>query len=298
MMWRIVLSLLCIAKAERVSIHSEASAGTFEKLWAAAKKYIDTTGGGLYDSSVKGYAGTNGDATPRGLTACKTTSDYKVAPKTAAWQCAQDKNTNFGDAKTSYQPSDGVLASLAAFASIDVAELKQLNIGSFASTDATADASMNGKWCGMPGPPNDNVNHFWDNCVKSNGGYFNVAYCDDNNQYAVLGFAAINPGVCYPVHHHNNEEEYWQIGGNSTWKAWMNGNQAAGTVFHGESGVKRIHYAGTPHEMQTENGFMLSVYWWAMDQSKGAINYLWGSEIKDSCMYNPDQQKCFSSNHA
>ena len=77
-----------------------------------------------------------------------------------------------------------------------------------------------------------------------NAGYFNALICapwawliqlrhssfhqvagvenskDTNGSYAVLGIAALNHGVCYPAHRHDNQEAYWQLNGPGWWRTW------------------------------------------------------------------------------
>ncbi|CAE7249555.1 unnamed protein product, partial [Symbiodinium pilosum] len=80
----------------------------------------------------------------------------------------------------------------------------------------------------MPAPPEHEdemgrpvgARTFWEDCVMRNAGYFNALVCDTNGSYSVLGLAALNHGVCYPAHNHDNQEAYWQLGGPGWWKTW------------------------------------------------------------------------------
>jgi len=158
----------------------------------------------------------------------------------------------------------------------------------------TTGQAIPGTMCAMPGPPG-RMEDFWEKCVMPKGGYFNLAYCEENGASAVLGLAFVESNMCYPAHMHIAEEAYWQVAGSGKWKKWHSekstaemkivegglpkgqrrGEKLLGKeVEIGAPGGKHFHPATLAHEFSTDSGqFMIMVYWWGMGQNTAPNDY-------------------------
>lgn len=144
-----------------------------------------------------------------------------------------------------YLPDEIVYESVSNFTGVSIHDLKHLTFLSGLNQSSSVDnddwlnatnlvrpsqkaiKASKGKWCGMPLPAMHSdkssiAQNYWTQCVMPKAGYFDVLRCKDvtNGAYAVLGFAALNQGVCYPAHEHYAAETYWQIGGRAIWRKW------------------------------------------------------------------------------
>ena len=280
----------CVLACTSLRVEQPDMQTLFANIWTVAQSEI-TKRGGLPKVDGLPYMGENGFTQVPPPATCTTLTDYHVADLSDHWQCGTATAKNYLP-DMSYNPEAEVNSALAKWASISESDLAGMNIQS----GPTANPKQNGQWCGMPGPDND-VHQIWDTCVKQNGGYFNVATCNNDNHYGVIGIAAINSGVCYPAHGHSCTEAYWQIGGNSSWVSWEPGSTGDGKVIDSQTGKPPIYNPNRKaHEMRTGNEqFMLSVYWWVLNQNdKVENNYKWESQMKDSCAYQQSvKDKCW-----
>ncbi|CAJ1393120.1 unnamed protein product [Effrenium voratum] len=232
---------------------------------------------------------------------CLSSKEYVTAqaPFDDFWQCASEDNDNFG--ASAYCPSRRVAQRLANFTGLDLKVLEKLHLQS-----GNESAALYGKWCGMPAPPEYEDAYsgpvgnraFWEDCVMRNSGYFNALKCDTNGSYAVLGIAALNHGVCYPAHRHDNQEAYWQIAGPGWWKTWPESfsdkpNMKPYSEIRVTSANDALrlhnHAGGLIHEMDTtfDDDFLLAVYWWGKPVYT-TVNYAYSHGVVE-------QGSCFAS---
>ncbi|CAE7230286.1 unnamed protein product [Symbiodinium sp. CCMP2592] len=226
--------------------------------------------------------------------ACLRIEEYRTSavPFSDFWQCGSDTHDNFGDA--AYTPSEQLMEKLVDLSGVQLPTWARLHLHSGNESDA-----LYGKWCGMPAPPEyeDEMGRpvgnrkFWEDCVMRNAGYFNALVCDTDGAYSVLGLAALNHGVCYPAHNHDNQEAYWQLGGPGWWKTWPK-------TFHKQPNERpyseiRItspspalqlhnHPGGVVHEMDTthDDDYLLTVYWWGKPANQ-AVNYAYSHNVQE-----------------
>jgi len=247
---------------------------------------------------------------------CLYQENYVLAERERKWQCSENnKSPNWHHPHSSalglgnypYSPTPAVRQMLADFAGLERTLIDDLLIQSNLSvidgsaTPAQMRASK-GQWCGMPIPENAmaddarDVNQYWKQCVSPNAGFFNVLQCEDDTPgtYAVLGYAALNQGVCYPAHHHWASEIYWQVDGTMTWTTWegcVNGTypdvelasdadlsqtanpdcvRSTNTLTPDALGAPRRQKPMVPHEIDTTvatngpNTGGLTVYFWGL----------------------------------
>lgn len=180
-----------------------------------------------------------------------------------------------------YEPSDAVLAIL-----------------------ANETGTTLSPWCRMP-MPQRSAQPYWQACVL--GGYLNVLTCEAGEISAVLGFAALEPHVCYPAHRHMAQEAYWQIGGGGYWRTWdwldegldSSGGERWRLVteldLRGAKEAFHVNHREHPHEFDTTHDQepMAFVYWWGLDSSLGPNNYRWAPEVTDDD--DPDIHSCSSA---
>jgi hypothetical protein len=261
---------------------------------------------------------------------CGSLDEYTASQNTNAWQCAQKElNPNYAlglnpEIGSPYEPSDNVLELLANATGASLSSLQSMRIGS------GQPLAPEGSWCGMPAPGAEDLEKgnlsgqdklaydYWLKCVMPRAGYFNVLQCagqcdedeKDCSTYAVLGYAAMDPNVCYPAHQHMNEEAYWQIGGRGWWRTWNNvtgldnHTTASNDNFGGSKYALHPHRSGVPHEFDTTNNFdgdggagtleepMIMVYWWGIDNSV-SIDYQWADQVRDNTYkYEESAQSC------
>jgi len=240
---------------------------------------------------------------------CLSIEEYNFShvPLSDDWQCGSAQHGNFGD--NAYTPSERVAQRLAEFAGFPLQSLAKLHLHSGNSSD-----SLRGMWCGMPAPPEYISKHdrevgirqFWTDCVMRNAGYFNTLVCNTSGSYSVLGIAALNHGVCYPAHRHDNQEAYWQISGPGTWKTWPENfhtkpNEKPDSEIRITSprGQWRLHNhpAGLIHEMDTtqDDDFLLAVYWWGKPKSVEVnYGYAHGVHEQGSCFADYKEECAFT----
>ncbi|CAE7233577.1 unnamed protein product [Symbiodinium natans] len=233
--------------------------------------------------------------------ACLRMEEYRTStiPFSDFWQCGAESHDNFGD--SAYTPSERVIDKLTLLSGVPLRTWARLHLHSGNESDA-----LYGKWCGMPAPPEHEdemgrpvgARTFWEECVMRNAGYFNALVCDTNGSYSVLGLAALNHGVCYPAHNHDNQEAYWQLGGPGWWKTWPKSfhkqpnerpyseirvtSPSAGLQLHN-------HPGGVVHEMDTthDDDYLLTVYWWGKPAGI-ATNYAYSHNVQE-------QGSCFKT---
>jgi hypothetical protein len=198
------------------------------------------------------------------------------------WQCDQsDENHIYpldedDEDDESYQPTKATLELFAAATGASLSSLRSMIIGS----GLPSASAPKGSWCGMPAAGNmigvhgganrsgqqELAYQYWQTCVSTRAGYFNVLQCEGQcdggncSTYAVLGYAALEPSVCYAAHQHLNEEAYWQIAGRGWWRTWSNVTEvddhewASNTNFGGSKYAFHPHRrGGVPHEFDTTN---------------------------------------------
>ncbi|CAK9048574.1 unnamed protein product [Durusdinium trenchii] len=226
---------------------------------------------------------------------CLTLDEYRASdrPFSDHWQCGSEGFNNFGDA--AYIPSERVIDGLSQFAGLPLKTLAKFHLHSNNDSEA-----LYGKWCGMPAPPEYEdaltgrpvgARAFWEECVMRNAGYFNALICDTNDSYAVLGIAALNHGVCYPAHVHDNQEAYWQIRGPGWWRTWpQNFTKAPNEWPWSEIRMTKPqgpwqlhnHPGGLVHEMDTtsDDDFLLTVYWWGKPVDT-EVNYAYSHAVQE-----------------
>lgn len=235
---------------------------------------------------------------------CLKLDEYRTSDKPFSdhWQCAAVDNDNFGAG--AYCPSERVIESLSEYAGISKRTFSKFHLRSNNESD-----TLYGKWCGMPAPPEYEHPYggpvgarvFWEDCVMRNAGYFNALMCDTKDSYAVLGIAALNHGVCYPAHRHDNQEAYWQLNGPGWWRTWPDNftsapNQKPYSEIRMTSpkGSWRLHNhpGGLIHEMDTthDDDFLLAVYWWGKPVDT-EVNYAYSHAVQE-------QGSCFASYRA
>lgn len=246
---------------------------------------------------------------------CAYLEQYTAAENSDAKQCTQNEhNPNFvleNGSGIPYVPSLLVRELLSNATGATVSAINRTNIGSQPNVP-------DGAWCGMPAAGSEKlaagVNltgqeklayDYWLKCVTPRAGYLNVLQCngrcDENGEncstYAVIGYAAMEPGVCYPAHAHASEEAYWQIGGRGWWRTWNNitglGNftSASNENFGGSKNALHAQRSNIPHELDTTTNFdgddgvnsfalpMAMVYWWAKNEDT-PNNYRWASQVR------------------
>eukprot|EP00978_Attheya_sp_CCMP212_P047902 scaffold446275_cov55-Attheya_sp.AAC.1 len=252
---------------------------------------------------------------------CATLDDYTSSSNTPYWQCAQNKNNptyplegNDASEGTAYKPKNDVLGLLASATGASLSSLQSMNIG------PDQPSELDGSWCGMPAPGADKLKNdgtlspqdrlaydYWLQCVSPRAGFFNTLQCEgDCNEdggncstYAVLGYAAMDPSVCYAAHQHMSEEAYWQIGGRGWWRTWNNVSEvdnhimASNDNFGGSKYAFHPHRSGTPHEFDTTNNLdgdegagtledpMVMVYWWGLDDAI-SNDYHWANQTREN----------------
>jgi len=243
---------------------------------------------------------------------CSVLENYTPSSSSEPWQCDQRTYNNFpltGNVKggTPYTPGEETLELFGKAVGLSVKTLKEIRIES-----GQANASP-GDWCGMPAPgdekdPKDFLAfEYWRKCVSPRAGYINVLECsgecdeDGCSTYAVLGYAALEGGVCYPAHQHDNEEAYWQIAGRGWWRTWTdvsgiassNHSWASDVNYGGSKYSLHPHRAGVPHEFDTTSNLdgdmgaghldepMVMVYWWGKETSVNT-NYEWARQVRDN----------------
>jgi len=225
---------------------------------------------------------------------CLTEDEYRTSqtPFSDHWQCAAAENDNFGE--SAYCPSERVIKSLGRYAGVSMETFSKFHLRSSNESDA-----LYGKWCGMPAPPEYEhpyggvvgARAFWEDCVMRNAGYFNAMICDTKDSYAVLGIAALNHGVCYPAHRHDNQEAYWQLNGPGWWKtwpenftAWPNQQPYSEVRMTSAKGPWQLHNhpGGLIHEMDTtdDDDYLLAVYWWGKP-AETDVNYAYSHAVQE-----------------
>jgi len=179
---------------------------------------------------------------------CSRFEDYEVIDSVAMqgadmnWQCG---SSFFKHGGKTYSPNHQVKNDMKSVFGITD---QDLNIRFFPNgVSGNRRGKKRDAWCGMPSPGAtgfEEPKKYWEKCVMQNAGYFNTLRCKKANIHAVLGIAAINPNVCYPAHAHLNEEAYWQIGGEGTWKAW---SHTRGDEYLRDAGNPLDHSHPDPH---------------------------------------------------
>ncbi|KAJ8598537.1 hypothetical protein CTAYLR_001338 [Chrysophaeum taylorii] len=228
---------------------------------------------------------------------CMRIDKYEIAKRTSDWQCGQSLlNPVFpirGHENLGYRPSKTVLTLLAKETGTTVEELRSMAIFSGDGYRASK-----GRWCGMPvaggfeafldlSPEERRAYQYWVDCVSRLSGYFNVLQCRHGTKTAVLGFAAIEPGVCYPAHAHQADEAYWQIAGGGRWRTWdwheVDGHYHLTTEIDLKGAKHAIHVNQRehPHEFDTtaDDAPMVLIYWWGLD-STIPNDYSWVPEVR------------------
>jgi len=277
---------------------------------------------------------------------CEFIEDFEPAKNTNHWQCDTSlEKPNFpldGSTEGGYMPTDETFRLWAEATGESEEALRSIKIGS-----GNVDHKP-GLWCSMPipgdidDPANQNVIDYWKTCVQPKAGYFNALQCkghctdpDDSDTcstYAVLGFAALEGGVCYPTHSHMAEEGYWQIAGKGWWRSWLDVSKFQDRKFvstNNKMGSKyafHAHRQGVPHESDTTSTLdgdegsgrssdpMVMVYFWGLSNEivnnykfvPDAVQETPGIQVgagSGSCWndrrtpaYNPDQKVSINSN--
>lgn len=235
---------------------------------------------------------------------CMALDDYEMASSESGWQCQQSLvNPVFpGDVEkkdVGYAPSDQVLRMLANETGLSVEDLRDISIYSGEDYETSK-----GKWCGMPIADYSEIGgnatlqdyfayQYWKRCVSRRSGYINVLQCQRGPKYAVIGFAALEPDVCYPAHMHAAEEAYWQIAGGGRWKTWRwkreenLWNIETDFDLSGAKQVMHVNLRDEPHEFDTklDHRPMLLVYWWGLD-ARVPNDYVWVPEVRKGINLN------------
>jgi len=282
------LAMLCPAPVN--SFASTAAVGwdvSSAKLIAAVEPVIATRDGQLQMS-------TNIKTAMQGK--CTRWADFTPAKRTWMEQCQEseaDATFPLGPppaSQTAYYPSAILRKALADFSGLPQAAIDGLEIlSNLSSAPASVQGLARGKWCSMPSPGSDGPdNAYWQKCVQPNTGFFNLLTCEQDGGFAQIGIAAMDAGLCYPMHdfHHLDASEVsWQIGGKGVSRSW---NRACmerssskehawdapppGCWFSGDipgiagGPLSRVENApGNLHEFDTTasgEDYMLLVYFW------------------------------------
>ena len=265
---------------------------------------------------------------------CAYLQDYLPAQTSSYWQCRQnERNPNYpllqdAEEGTPYQPSKEVLELLS---DVTGASLSSLNKIAILSGQPKA---PEGSWCGTPvaglaDAPNIQDHDqqqqkiaydYWRKCVTPKSGYFNAlqchGLCEDPEDvstcstYAVLGYAALEPGVCYPAHRYNFESAYWQIAGHGWWRTWNPVEDLDIFTWASNDNVGGTRYAFHPHrsgttiELDTTDRLdndggagdlespMVMIYWWGVDKS-APLEHQWEPEVREETFrYQESARTC------
>lgn len=154
---------------------------------------------------------------------CAYFEDYELADNIDPVQCSAS------DRVLGYTPSDQTYELWSEATGVSEDALRNIRM----STEDEPE-----KLCAMPLPPESQpgARQYWQTCIQPRAGFFNTLHCkgmctktdigpdEDPNDFcstiAVLGFAMMDSGVCYPSHKHYAEEGYWQIAGRGWWRTW------------------------------------------------------------------------------